>query len=148
MDNSEYAASRPDMTSTTARVLPPTTARTGWDLSRRCCAASASLSCPVIAPQYVQGMLIQLDGSYHRWLGDHSPPFTLLLAVDDATGSVVNALAEAARWMSIQTSVLPAIKGQARTIAGNPLPPFRYVLSAQSHPVMSPGHATRAICPR
>ena len=38
------------------------------------------------------GMLLQLDGSYHRWLGDHSPPFTLLLAVDDATGSVVNAL--------------------------------------------------------
>ena len=38
------------------------------------------------------GMLIQLDGSYHRWLTDHSPPFTLLLAVDDATGSVVNAL--------------------------------------------------------
>ena len=38
------------------------------------------------------GMLIQLDGSYHRWLGDHSPPFTLLLAVDDATGSVVDAL--------------------------------------------------------
>ena len=39
------------------------------------------------------GMLIQLDGSYHhRWLADHSPPFTLLLAVDDATGSVVDAL--------------------------------------------------------
>ena len=38
------------------------------------------------------GMLIQLDGSYHRWLADHRPPFTLLLAVDDATGSVVNAL--------------------------------------------------------
>ena len=30
------------------------------------------------------GMLIQLDGSYHRWLADHRPPFTLLLAVDDA----------------------------------------------------------------
>ena len=30
------------------------------------------------------GMLIQLDGSYHRWLGDVRPPFTLLLAVDDA----------------------------------------------------------------
>ena len=28
------------------------------------------------------GMLIQLDGSYHRWLADHRPPFTLLLAVD------------------------------------------------------------------
>ena len=38
------------------------------------------------------GMLIQLDGSYHRWLADHRPPFTLLLAVDDATGSVVDAL--------------------------------------------------------
>ena len=38
------------------------------------------------------GMLIQLDGSYHRWWADHSPPFTLLLAVDDATGSVVDAL--------------------------------------------------------
>ena len=37
-------------------------------------------------------MLIQLDGSYHRWLADHRPPFTLLLAVDDATGSVVDAL--------------------------------------------------------
>ena len=37
------------------------------------------------------GMLIQLDGSYHRWLGDGRPPFTLLLAVDDATGSVVDA---------------------------------------------------------
>ena len=39
-----------------------------------------------------EGMLIQLDGSYHRWLGDRSPPLTLLLAVDDATGSVVDAL--------------------------------------------------------
>ena len=30
------------------------------------------------------GMLVQLVGSYHRWLGDNSPPFKLLLAVDDA----------------------------------------------------------------
>ena len=37
-----------------------------------------------------EGMLIQMDGSYHRWLG--GPQFTLLLAVDDATGAVVNAL--------------------------------------------------------
>ena len=37
-------------------------------------------------------MLIQLDGSHHRWLGDGRPPFALLLAVDDATaGEVVNA---------------------------------------------------------
>ena len=39
-----------------------------------------------------EGMLIQIDGSYHRWLGEDGPQFTLLLAVDDATGRVVNAL--------------------------------------------------------
>ena len=39
-----------------------------------------------------EGMLIQLDGSYHRWLGDLSSPYTLLLAVDDATGAVADAL--------------------------------------------------------
>ena len=38
-----------------------------------------------------EGMLIQLDGSYHPWLGDDRPRFTLLIAVDDATGCVVNA---------------------------------------------------------
>ena len=39
-----------------------------------------------------EGMLIQIDGSYHRWLGEDGPQFTLLPAVDDATGIVVNAL--------------------------------------------------------
>ena len=39
-----------------------------------------------------EGMLIQMDGSHHPWLGDQAPPFTLLIAVDDATGAVVNAL--------------------------------------------------------
>ena len=39
-----------------------------------------------------EGMLIQVDGSYHRWLGKDGPQFTLLLAIDDATGIVVNAL--------------------------------------------------------
>ena len=38
-----------------------------------------------------EGMLIQMDGSYHPWLGDQAPPFTLLIAVDDATGQVVSA---------------------------------------------------------
>ena len=37
------------------------------------------------------GMLIQMDGSYHRWLGHEGPQFTLLIAVDDATGAVVGA---------------------------------------------------------
>ena len=39
-----------------------------------------------------EGILIQLDGSYHRWLGEDGPQFTILLAVDDATGTVVHAL--------------------------------------------------------
>ncbi len=39
-----------------------------------------------------EGMLIQVDGSYHRWLGKDGPQFTLLLAIDDASGTVVNAL--------------------------------------------------------
>ena len=39
-----------------------------------------------------EGMLIQMDGSHQPWLGDRVPPFTLLIAVDDATGTVVDAL--------------------------------------------------------
>ena len=39
-----------------------------------------------------KGMLFQMDGSHHPWLGDQAPPFTLLIAVDDATGTVVDAL--------------------------------------------------------
>ena len=39
-----------------------------------------------------EGMLIQLDGSHHRWLDEDGPQFALLFAVDDATGTVVNAL--------------------------------------------------------
>ena len=38
-----------------------------------------------------EGMLIQMDGSQHPWLGDQVPPFALLIAVDDATGCVLNA---------------------------------------------------------
>ena len=39
-----------------------------------------------------EGMLIQMDGSHHPWLGGQAPSFTLLIAVDDATGTVVDAL--------------------------------------------------------
>ena len=37
-------------------------------------------------------MLIQLDGSHHARLEDRGPKFALLLAVDDATSAVVNAV--------------------------------------------------------
>jgi len=39
-----------------------------------------------------EGMLVQIDGSHHRWLGEGGPWLTLLLAVDDATGTVPYAL--------------------------------------------------------
>ncbi|MBL7209326.1 MAG: hypothetical protein ISS52_04440 [Dehalococcoidia bacterium] len=37
-------------------------------------------------------MLLQLDGSHHDWLEGRRPMFTLLLSVDDATGTVPYAL--------------------------------------------------------
>jgi transposase len=39
-----------------------------------------------------EGMLVQIDGSHHRWFGESGPWLTLLLAVDDATGTVPYAL--------------------------------------------------------
>jgi len=39
-----------------------------------------------------EGMLLQLDGSPHAWLESRGPQFTLLLAIDDATGTVPYAL--------------------------------------------------------
>ena len=39
-----------------------------------------------------EGMLLQIDGSHHQWLGEKCPRFTLLLTVDDATGTVPGAL--------------------------------------------------------
>jgi len=39
-----------------------------------------------------EGMLVQIDGSHHRWLEERGSWFTLLLAVDDATGTVPYAL--------------------------------------------------------
>ena len=37
-------------------------------------------------------MLVQVDGSHHPWLKERGPRFVLLLAVDDATGMVANAV--------------------------------------------------------
>ena len=39
-----------------------------------------------------EGLLLQIDGSHHPWLEHRGPRFVLLLAVDDATGTVANAL--------------------------------------------------------
>ena len=37
------------------------------------------------------GMLVQTDGSFHRWLGDEHPQLTLHLAVDATIGKVLAA---------------------------------------------------------
>ena len=39
-----------------------------------------------------EGMLVQIDGSYHPWLEDRGPKLTLLIAVDDATDTVAQAV--------------------------------------------------------
>jgi transposase len=38
------------------------------------------------------GMLVQIDGSQHRWLGADAPLVVVLAAIDDATGTVVGAV--------------------------------------------------------
>ena len=39
-----------------------------------------------------EGILLQLDGSHHRWLETRGPWLSLILAIDDATGTVPYAL--------------------------------------------------------
>jgi len=39
-----------------------------------------------------EGMLLRIDGSHHAWLEERGPRFVLLLAMDDATGTVANAV--------------------------------------------------------
>src|SRR5260221_1187782 len=39
-----------------------------------------------------EGMLVQIDGSQHAWLGDRGDCLTLLAAIDDATGKLVAAV--------------------------------------------------------
>lgn len=39
-----------------------------------------------------EGMLLQIDGSPHHWLGERGPEISLIGAIDDATGKVAHAL--------------------------------------------------------
>lgn len=39
-----------------------------------------------------EGMLLQIDGSRHAWLGERGPMLTLIAAIDDAIGTVPHAL--------------------------------------------------------
>ena len=56
-------------------------------------AQSPLSTAPVPASAHAQkGMLVQVDGSHHRWLEERGPKLVLLLAVDDATGAVAQAI--------------------------------------------------------
>ena len=45
-----------------------------------------------VLPVHLLGTAPLLDGNHHAWLEDRGPKFALLLAVDDATGAVANAV--------------------------------------------------------
>jgi hypothetical protein len=57
-----------------------------------------------------EGMLLQLDGSRHRWLGPRGPEITLLGAIDDATGqlcaAIFRAQEDAAGYLHVLHEVL------------------------------------------
>jgi len=39
-----------------------------------------------------EGMIVQMDASLHQWLEDRYPSFSLVSAIDDATGKVLGAI--------------------------------------------------------
>lgn len=57
-----------------------------------------------------EGMLLQLDGSPHRWFGANGPEISLQGAIDDATSKVVGAIfreqEDAAGYLSVMHQVL------------------------------------------
>ena len=80
-----------------------------------------------------EGMLVQIDGSHHRWLEDRGPRFALLLAVDDATGTVPYALfreeEDAAGYLLLLEGMIKrrgiplALYSDRQTMLKNPAPP-------------------------
>ena len=68
-----------------------------------------------------EGMLVQIDGGNHPWLEDRGPKLTLLIAVDDATGTVAQAVFRHQRghpW-------LPGAPGGPDPSVGNPRGPLQ-----------------------
>ena len=69
-----------------------------------------------------EGMLIQMDGSYHRWLGDDGPQFTILFAVDDATGCVLKVYPRVCGGTGPSDPPPDAPQGLSPRVRGNHLP--------------------------
>ena len=68
-----------------------------------------------------EGMLVQIDGSHHAWLEERGPRFVLLLAVDDATGTVAQAIFHP----SEDNPGLPGAAGGSGPAVGNPPGPVQ-----------------------
>lgn len=87
-----------------------------------------------------EGMLIQMDGSHHDWLEGRGPLFTLLLAVDDATGTVPYALF---REQEDMQGYFMLIEGIIRR-QGVPMAIYtdRHSVFKHTRPVFSPGDRT------
>ena len=64
---------------------------------------------------------MQIDGSHHPWLEDRGPKLTLLIAVDDATGVVAQAVF---RTTEDTRGYLVLLEGLARAV-GNPPGPLQ-----------------------
>jgi hypothetical protein len=60
-----------------------------------------------------EGMLVQIDGSRHAWLGDRGPWLCMLAAIDDATGNLAAAVFREEEDASLLLSVGAAAAGAA-----------------------------------
>ena len=87
-----------------------------------------------------EGMPVQIDGSHHQWLGKDGPWLTLILAVDDATGTVPYALF---REQEDTEGYLRLLKGIVER-HGVPLAVYsdRYLVFCHSAPGDGPGAAS------
>jgi len=65
-----------------------------------------------------EGMLVQIDGSRHAWLGDRGPWLCLIAAIADATGKLAAAVFRAEEDASLLLSVGAADARAARTAIG------------------------------
>ena len=91
------------------------------------------------------GMLVQIDGSHHRWLEERGPSFALLLAVDDATSTAPYALfqpeEDARGYLMLMEGLIPA----PRYTAGRLQRPSRRFQASRRASAEAAG--TDAVCP-
>lgn len=61
-----------------------------------------------------EGIMVQIDGSHHHWIGGHAP-FCLTAAIDDATGEIVGAhFSKTETTFAAMTTVEQVLKSKGR----------------------------------